>query len=433
MRKRTLKIIIITLSILLTFFVFAGLFVCRRTTPPLPPEPDPVIVEPTPAPPPEVIEITSIRVLLENDVLVIGSRFWPEVIIQPYNASDNTYELRSDNERIVRKQGNSWIAAGLGRTTITVTTAGGVTASAHITVVTPELESLAFQDEEITILLEDHVDAVLTLTPPNANIEGQLRFISANERIATVSNEGRITAVGVGTTTITAAVGNVRTEIKVHVVVPISRIVIDVDRQERLTYSVGDQVEFRVHTEPESVSNDSITISFIGAQITSTGTNTFRCDAAGEVTIIGTAEGGVSGSVTIVVHDLTELADEVFRLTNLERSNHVPPSPALNRSAPLTQVAQFRAGEIIIYIDADHRRPDGREWSTILDDYGIERGPAGENLAAGPRSPAEVVRAWMESPLGHGDNIVNVEFGRMGVGVAMDGTGRLYWVQLFTD
>jgi len=42
------------------------------------------------------------------------------------------------------------------------------------------------------------------------------------------------------------------------------------------------------------------------------------------------------------------------------------------------------------------------------------------------------VRGWMNSP-GHRENIVNPAFGRMGVGVVMDDTGRLYWTQAFTD
>jgi uncharacterized protein YkwD len=54
----------------------------------------------------------------------------------------------------------------------------------------------------------------------------------------------------------------------------------------------------------------------------------------------------------------------------------------------------------------------------------------GENIAAGQRSPEEVVDAWMASP-GHRANMLNPAFGEIGVGVVSRGRTRLYWVQIF--
>jgi len=431
MRKRTLRIIIITLSVLLAFFILAGWFVCNQTPEPFPPEPTPEATRQTPSPTPEIVEIVGLRILLENDVVVLGTRFWPEVIIQPYNATDKSYDLVSDNERIVRPQGNTWVAAGIGTANLVVTTSGGMTATAAITVVAPELESMSFRDDEITLHIEDHIDAELVFVPMDVNVEGKISFTSANDRIATVTNEGRITAVGVGNTTITARVGDITADLRVIVVVPIRSITVSVDRDSRV-YSVGEQVQIRIQVEPENASNASVAISFSGARVThATGSNTFTCEEAGEVIITFTAESGSQTQINVIVHDLAALADEVYRLTNRERANAQHPIPPLGRLAPLTEVAQLRTGEIIVRME--HVRPDGREFQTILDDYNVEYLLAGENLAAGQRSPAEVVRAWMESEDGHRENILNPEYGHIGIGVAMDNTGRLYWVQLFMD
>ena len=427
MRKKTLRIILITISILLAFFVAAGLFVCQQSIMPRPPEPPPEIVEPTPEPTPEDIEVVGLRVLLENEEIIVGTRFWPEVIIQPYNATDKSYELRSDNELVVRKQGNNWVAAGIGKANLIATTANGITASVEVTVTSPELQSMSFPYEEITMQLEDQIDAILELAPRGVNVDGHIKYTSANERVATVSSEGRITAVGIGNTTITAMVGSITADLKVTVVVPVRSIQVIMERR---IYSLGEQAEFRIQLEPENASNASVAVSFSGAQVTSIGPNTFTCDEAGEVKITFTAESGSSTEITIVVHDLVVLAEDVFRLTNLERIN--AGRSALGRLTALSEVAQLRAGEIIIRLDQDHRRPDGREFFTILDDYGVERMFEGENLAAGQRSPADVVREWMESP-GHRRNIVNEDFTYLGVGVTMDHTGRIYWVQLFID
>ena len=54
----------------------------------------------------------------------------------------------------------------------------------------------------------------------------------------------------------------------------------------------------------------------------------------------------------------------------------------------------------------------------------------GENVAYGFDSPKANVRAWMNSP-GHRKNILNRKYTRLGIGVAKDGDGRSYTVQVF--
>jgi uncharacterized protein YkwD len=56
----------------------------------------------------------------------------------------------------------------------------------------------------------------------------------------------------------------------------------------------------------------------------------------------------------------------------------------------------------------------------------------GENLALGQSSPAEAVRSWMDSR-SHRSNIVSPEFTELGVGYAIDRTGRPYYVQVFAN
>jgi hypothetical protein len=55
---------------------------------------------------------------------------------------------------------------------------------------------------------------------------------------------------------------------------------------------------------------------------------------------------------------------------------------------------------------------------------------AGENIAAGYRSPASVMQAWLLSP-GHRANIEAPAWKVLGVGVAQSAGGTLFWVQDF--
>ena len=123
-------------------------------------------------------------------------------------------------------------------------------------------------------------------------------------------------------------------------------------------------------------------------------------------------------------------AEQVVALVNAERANAGLGS--LSSTTALNQAAQKRAEEIVSSFA--HSRPDGRICFTVFEEYGITYRAAGENIAAGQWSPENVMNAWMNSP-GHRSNILDSNFGHIGVGVVyVEGSAYgYYWVQLFTD
>jgi hypothetical protein len=120
----------------------------------------------------------------------------------------------------------------------------------------------------------------------------------------------------------------------------------------------------------------------------------------------------------------------IVELVNIERAKAgLPPLAATNSN--LNRAANRRAADILERYRPPHYRPDGTSWSTVLTEYNVLFRSAAENLAAGQRTPEEVVKAWMDSP-GHRDNIMSRNFTHIGVGVEMrERDGRMYWVQLF--
>lgn len=119
--------------------------------------------------------------------------------------------------------------------------------------------------------------------------------------------------------------------------------------------------------------------------------------------------------------------DEVIRLVNIQRTNGGLSPLAKNNT--LCNAADVRAVEIISVFD--HKRPDGRSWSTVINEFNISFNTIGENIASGYSTPEAVVNAWMNSP-GHRQNIMNPSFTEIGIGHAtnQDSYGN-YWVQLF--
>lgn len=117
---------------------------------------------------------------------------------------------------------------------------------------------------------------------------------------------------------------------------------------------------------------------------------------------------------------------EVVRLVNKERAAYGLSAVTAGNGA-LSRAAATRASEQAKSFS--HTRPDGSKWTTVLSQYGVSYRNAGENVAYGQDTPAEVMNAWMNSD-GHRANILNEGYTEIGVGVYYK-NGTYYWSQLF--
>lgn len=124
--------------------------------------------------------------------------------------------------------------------------------------------------------------------------------------------------------------------------------------------------------------------------------------------------------------------NEVLRLVNEIRAE-VGAAP-LTLDTTMCKAATMRAIEMNYSNLFSHTRPDGRSCFSVLGFYGISSGAAGENIAAGYRTPQNVVEGWKRSE-GHYKNMINSSYKRLGVGLSREQTGDYsdYWVQLFSS
>ncbi len=118
---------------------------------------------------------------------------------------------------------------------------------------------------------------------------------------------------------------------------------------------------------------------------------------------------------------------EVFRLLNEQRTqNGLEP---LILDATITELAMQRAAECALYYS--HTRPNGGSCFTIIEENGIQVWSAGENIAAGYYTAADVMDGWMNSS-GHRENILTSGYTHAGLGCVTVNAVR-YWVQLFVS
>ena len=102
----------------------------------------------------------------------------------------------------------------------------------------------------------------------------------------------------------------------------------------------------------------------------------------------------------------------------------------LSLSQELTKVAQIKAEDMRDQGYFGHTSPNYGSPFEMMQEFGINYGTAGENIAQGQPSVESVMAGWMNSS-GHRANILNENFTQLGVGYCIDEAGNTYWVQMF--
>ena len=120
--------------------------------------------------------------------------------------------------------------------------------------------------------------------------------------------------------------------------------------------------------------------------------------------------------------------NEVVRLVNVERAKNG--LAALSSDSLLMKTATVKSQDMAKNNYFSHTSPTYGSPFDLMKQYGVSYRAAGENIAMGQTSPAQVMNGWMNSA-GHRANILNSSFTKIGVGVAQNSAGQYYWTQHF--
>lgn len=121
-------------------------------------------------------------------------------------------------------------------------------------------------------------------------------------------------------------------------------------------------------------------------------------------------------------------AEAVLKLVNEERSKQGLKS--LKLSSKLNEVAYEKSRDMAVNRYFSHNSPTYGTPFQMLKQYNVTYRTAGENIAAGQRTPKDVMQAWMNSS-GHRANILNANYTELGVGYYKGGSYGTYWTQTF--
>lgn len=121
------------------------------------------------------------------------------------------------------------------------------------------------------------------------------------------------------------------------------------------------------------------------------------------------------------------MQDRIHSLINQNRRANKRTNLTVNST--IVAAARVRSKEL--KTSFSHTRPDGRDSSTVLDDFGVSYGWYGEilgrnNYTDDLQSITTVMNDWMNSQA-HKDIILNSNFTQMGAGVIKGSDGFKYY------
>ena len=174
----------------------------------------------------KTIAVTGIRLSETSIKLNKGENRTLKATVQPDNATEKTVQwTSSDNAVATVDQDGTVTATGGGKATISATS-GGVSASCSVDVYVP-VTSISLSANLISLAKGSFAVLTATVFPEDA-MDKTVQWSSDNPSVATVDQNGKVTAVDVGKAKITASAGGFSATCSIICIsIPVSSVVLD--------------------------------------------------------------------------------------------------------------------------------------------------------------------------------------------------------------
>ena len=334
-----------------------------------------------PDPEPEEIPVEGVTLNAQNLTLNMGETSTLEATIIPDNATNKNVTWISENENIASVDNGVVTAIGEGETTITVITEDGEkTATCNITVLPNEdpeeipVEEITLNTQNVTLEIGETSTLEATIIPDNATNKN-VTWTSENENIASVDN-GVVTAIGEGETTITVATedGEKTAKCVVTVIEPGPEEIhvekVELNLQD-ISLEIGETATLVAVITPNDATNKNVTWTSEDENIASVNNGVVTAIGPGETTITVTTEDGqktATCKITVTEEEEELISTISYDYTELTNQN-------------VTATITFNKEDVTITNNEGNNEYVFEENGTFTFEYMDSEGNASQNIA----------------------------------------------------
>ena len=202
-----------------------------------------------------IIPVTSIS--LDNNLLLLtkGSVAVLTATVSPEDATDKTVLWSSDNPSVATVDQNGRVTAVDAGDAVITASAGGFSATCAVYCLNIPVSAVVLNKTSLSLARGASETLKATVSPSDAS-DKTVKWNSDNPSVATVDQDGQVTAVNSGAATITASAGNVSATCAVSVFVPVTSVTLN---SANLTLSVGETALLEATVHPEDATDKNVT------------------------------------------------------------------------------------------------------------------------------------------------------------------------------
>ncbi|WP_300729959.1 Ig-like domain-containing protein [uncultured Bacteroides sp.] len=251
---------------------------------------------------PDIIKVNKIELSQNSVIMKVGDQLQLIAKVLPADATDKTVKWSSSQPDVATVSSNGQISALQEGQTIITATSGNVKATCTITVqknIIP-VESLTLSKD--TLLLEVGSSEILDITilPENAT-DKKVSWSSADESVATVSEDGLMSGIAEGTTKVTAATAEISVQCVVIVKAKIVEVTEVVISQTSLSLEEDQSATLTATVKPDNATDKTVSWSSSNTSV-ATVSSGGQVKAIKEGTSVITAKvGNLSAQCTVTV------------------------------------------------------------------------------------------------------------------------------------
>lgn len=268
------------------------------------------------------VEAEAIILNTTTHELKIGDVFQLIATIKPANTTNKAIKWESNDDKIATVTENGLVKAiGVGKAIITVTS-GSVSVLCNIEVSPIHVTGISLSHENIEIEVTDEFKLQATVYPEDATNQ-KIIWISSDERIAKVNEEGMVLGINNGTTKITAKAedGNYTKECKV-VVNDIKVKGVSLNHS-NLKLVIGESRTLLAIINPDNAGNKSVkwTSSNPSVAFIDQNGNLSTLSNGNTIITVETDDGKYKASCNVTVSSLDKLVTVIARGKNIQQTS----------------------------------------------------------------------------------------------------------------